>query len=432
MAVLDPVVEGSDCVGIATTALSWPPALSSLLAQSFQLTAAEVEVIAALTSGYNLSEIAQLSDRTAATIRTHVNSIFRKTETHTQLELVRLALGLFEVASQFDPNTSAPKVLDDGSHKHDNIYHSMTLKDGRRLDRMEIGAPRGKPFVLFPGNIGLSRFHPSVEGEMVRRGIKMVVPIRAGYGNSSRAPVGRDIVEVATSDVLELLDFLNVARAPVVCMTSDLQFAVATAKRAPSRISAVISANASWPPIADRQIERLDYFSRFVIKNARSAPRAMTFISLLFFALERRVGTRSFLRTVLKGSAADLQLIEQDDIMDTLVRGSHFVSAPQFKAYQVWAEEVLAFVKDWRADLLHSPVPTVFLTGDQSPWAPLATIDEYRPRCPNLNGLHSKTPARFWRTNIRKSCYVRSGRGCRSAIEKRARLKAGHSLSGWS
>ncbi|MGL4397040.1 MAG: alpha/beta fold hydrolase [Hyphomicrobium sp.] len=382
MAVLDPVFEGSDCVGIATTALSWPPALSSLLSLSFQLTDAEVEVVVSLTNGQSISEIAETSGRTEGTIRTHVSSIFRKTETHTQVELVRLTLALFDVASQFSPHHVAPSVFDDGSHKHENIYLPMTLKDGRRFDRMDIGAPHGRPFLLFPGNIGLSRFHPSVEADMARRGIKMIVPIRAGYGNSSRPPADRDVVDVVASDTIELLEHLKLPRVPIVCMTSDLQFAVTVAKFAPDRISAIISANASWPPIAGNQIDRLDYFSRFVIKNARSAPRAMTFISLLFFALERRVGTRGFLRTVLKGSAADMLLIEQDDIMDTLVRGSHFVSAPQFKAYQVWAEEVLAFVKDWRPDLLNCPVPTVFLTGDQSPWAPLETINEYKSEMP--------------------------------------------------
>lgn len=59
-------------------------------ASRFGLTPRESEVLAALSAGANVAEIADNSQRSASTVRSQLKAIFRKTGAHSQAELLRL------------------------------------------------------------------------------------------------------------------------------------------------------------------------------------------------------------------------------------------------------------------------------------------------------------------------------------------------------
>lgn len=62
------------------------------LQQTFRLTRSEAEVALALAKGYDVAEIAELRRVSPGTLRAQLRSIFAKTETRRQTELVRLLL----------------------------------------------------------------------------------------------------------------------------------------------------------------------------------------------------------------------------------------------------------------------------------------------------------------------------------------------------
>ncbi len=71
--------------------LSWSPEIKEDLLQNlFELTDAEVAVASDLLHGQSLSDIAHTSGRSRETVKYHLNSIFRKTRTRRQGELVSL------------------------------------------------------------------------------------------------------------------------------------------------------------------------------------------------------------------------------------------------------------------------------------------------------------------------------------------------------
>ena len=69
-----------------------PAPQKSTLRQAFGLTDAEVEVALALSCGRDIEEIAQMRGVLPGTIRNQVKSIFAKTNTRRQAELVALLL----------------------------------------------------------------------------------------------------------------------------------------------------------------------------------------------------------------------------------------------------------------------------------------------------------------------------------------------------
>lgn len=62
----------------------------SVMASRYELTAAEAEVTGLLAQGNSPATIAQTTGRTMATVRSHLKTIFMKTGTHRQVELVVL------------------------------------------------------------------------------------------------------------------------------------------------------------------------------------------------------------------------------------------------------------------------------------------------------------------------------------------------------
>jgi DNA-binding CsgD family transcriptional regulator len=85
--------SGSSAQGALVTLhdLSWSPEIKEDLLQNlFELTDAEVAVASDLLHGQSLSDIAHTSGRSRETVKYHLNSIFRKTRTRRQGELVSL------------------------------------------------------------------------------------------------------------------------------------------------------------------------------------------------------------------------------------------------------------------------------------------------------------------------------------------------------
>ncbi len=69
-------------------------ACQELLAEFYGLTPTETKVAVSIANGKSLEEIAEISKNSIHTVRNQLKSIFSKTDTHRQTELVKLILGL--------------------------------------------------------------------------------------------------------------------------------------------------------------------------------------------------------------------------------------------------------------------------------------------------------------------------------------------------
>ncbi len=83
---------------VLSTELVWPEGFEATVQDAFGLTPAEVDIVRGITLGLPVKDIAEARGRSAETVRTQVRSILAKTETHSQSELVRVVLGLMDVA----------------------------------------------------------------------------------------------------------------------------------------------------------------------------------------------------------------------------------------------------------------------------------------------------------------------------------------------
>lgn len=370
-------------VGLITTIVSWPERLTKLVQEVFSLTGAEADVLRELALGQTVKEIAAASDRSEPTIRSHVSALLDKTETRSQVELIRMTLGLLEAV---DPRPGEPSQrLVSLASRPVHTFSTLILEDQRRLDYLVIGHPRGAPFLLMPGGVGTTPFPPRDEQALYQRRLRMIVPVRAGFGASSPLPRDRHVHEVAASDTFALMDHLGIERMPFVTICDDFRIAIELALTAPGRMAAIIGCGAPMPAVTPEHYSRMSKWSRFVSANARYAPRALPYVALTFFSLVRRLGPKRFMQTVMADSPADLRVIEDDEVMAAIARSSEVAVSPHFTAHVAWAAEVAANLSaDWSDKLRACSVPITLFAGHQDPFSPFETVKEYAAALPHI------------------------------------------------
>ncbi len=312
--------ERKQLVLVRTTEFGWPNHLSQSMRDAFQLTPAEVEVVRELAEGLSLREIAKRQKRSIETVKTHLSAALGKTGTRTQAELIRLTLGLMDVVG-----TSAwCEGAVSSSENLDPIpFRTLMTADGRRYDWIEFGDSAGRPCLYLPMDYGLIRWPRQAEMAAVRRGIRVIVPIRAGYGYSSPMPhTSLSYVEATSADLLGLLDHLGIHSSAILPIGADLRFALALAASAPDRITGILGCSTALPVVTVQQYERMGKWHRFILANARYAPQILPFLVKAGFALARRIGKDKFFLAVQAGSPGDMRTFSDPAIREAILLGS--------------------------------------------------------------------------------------------------------------
>lgn len=365
-----------------TSEMGWPKGFSDVLRAAFDLSPAETEVVRALAEGQNLADIAQSRDRSPDTVRAQLKSIMSKTETRSQTELVRLTLSTMELAhSSAEETKDLPESSTGFGTLEPRPFYSIFLPDNRRLDYLILGDPAGKPLVFFPLDYGLVRWPASAEAEAKRRGIKIIVAVRPGYGGSTPVPKGTPHIAQVVDDIDYLLGTLDMTRAPFLTLGGDSFIAMAYFAAYPERMSALIACGGVLPLTRPEQYERMDKWHRFILAGARYTPHLLPFMVKAGFALARRLGKRGFIHAVYGKSKADVATFEIPEVFEAMVCGSEVALSDSHSAHDAFSREVIHHeTTDWSAELagMKGAIPVHFLNGLQDPQVPPGTLADFQ------------------------------------------------------
>lgn len=378
-----PSPQSPGMVLVRTTELGWPKHLSLALHNAFQLTTAEIEVVRSLAEGSSLREIAAGRNRSLSTVRTQISSILSKTETHSQAELVRLTLGLMDVIGTVGEQAD---VLSKLTELTPIPFQSRQTHDGRRADWIEFGDPEGRPCIFLPLDYGMIRWPKRAELAAKQRGIRVIAPVRAGYGYSSALPHSIDNYSAATAaDLAGLMDHLSIKRAAIVALGADIRFAMALATLEPNRINAILGCSAALPVMNARQYERMGKWHRFILANARYAPRILPFLVRSGFALARSIGKERFFQSVNAGSPADMRTFSDPAIRAAILLGSDICLGANHSAHEAFARECIDSETNWAELVRRCSVPVRLLQGAEDPQTPAETVRELMLEFTNLD-----------------------------------------------
>lgn len=383
---VDQEVGGDAQVLAVTSELAWPEGLSTTVREAFGLTEAEVGVLRGLVEGAGIAEIAASRGRSRETVKSQVRAILAKTETRAQAELIRVTLGLMEVVSVTEREASL-KTPRAGSGLRHRPFRSMCSADGRRFDHLVLGDENGRAVLYFPLDYGLIRWPASAEQAAERRGLRIIVPIRPGYGHSTPVRPRSGLLDAVMSDTIALLDHYGVERCPVIALAADSFFAFHIARAYPGRLSAIVNCSTGLPFFNRMQYERMHKWHRFILANARYAPSMLPFMVKAGFSLARRIGKRGFVHAVYGGSPADVQTFEDPEVMEAMLLGSEVCLSDWHSAHEAFAHEKILQQRDWvdwRAIVDACEIPVHIWQGGQDPQTPMATVREMQAEFPRF------------------------------------------------
>lgn len=370
-----------------TSELIWPAEFDSFLETVFGLTKAETQVLRALSECHSVSDIATMRNRSIDTVRAQLKSLMAKTETRSQAELIRLTISTMDIATfTQDAAASAEPAQSKGFQSLEpRPYQSLTLPDGRRFDYLILGDPNGRPCFFGPQDYGLTRWPASAEAEAKRRGLRVIVPVRAGFGHSTALPAGSKLSEMITQDYAHLLDHLGVETCPFLSIGGDVFFSVHFQNRYPERVSAIIACAGILPLTRPEQYERMHKWHRFILAGARYTPHLLPFMVKAGFALARKLGKRRFVHAVYGDSPSDVATFENPEVFEAMVVGSEVSLSKDFTADAAFAAEVIEQERtDWSGAVaqVQGVCPLVFINGMQDPQTPPETLAEFQQDYP--------------------------------------------------
>ncbi|AKS45672.1 DNA-binding transcriptional regulator, CsgD family [Octadecabacter temperatus] len=367
---------------ILSSDIHWPDGFSEMLRAAFDLTPAESQVVRALTEGNTLQQAAEIRGRSVDTIRAQLKSIMAKTETRSQTELVRLTLSTMEIAQFTTQVSEKTRAISQG---YDTLpprpFQTFTLEDGRRMDYLILGDPFGAPLVYSPLDYGLVRWPAKAEVEAARLGIKVIVPVRAGYGKSDPIPKRTPYVPQLCDDLAALMTHVGVEAAPMLTLGGDTHLACQFNQLHEGRVTALIACAGVLPLTRAEQYDRMDKWHRFILAGARYTPHLLPFMVKAGFALAKRLGKYGFLQAVYGKSDADMAAVANQDVFEALVVGSEVCLSETHSAHDAFAREVIAHeTTEWTDSVLalKGSVPVIMMNGLQDPQVPAETLAEFR------------------------------------------------------
>ncbi len=249
-----------------TTEHAWPAEVSRVLDRVFDLAPAEIEVLRLLTAGATVASISKATRRSRGTLRAQIHAILQKTETRNQAEAVRLAMLLIDsMRAETQPRRSLP-----APEPHQRYFR---MPDGRRIEVVSFGAQNGRPVLWMQSFYGRIRLPRSAERELARRGLRVVLPIRSGFGGSDPAPKGRNLFDVAVADIGSVMTQLRISAAPVVAPDDSIRLALMLAQVEPARVRHVFGLGSFFPIRNEDQYRRLFPLARFFRSCARYQPK---------------------------------------------------------------------------------------------------------------------------------------------------------------
>lgn len=373
---------------IVSTQFHWSKEIGALLGNVFQLTIAEQNVVRLLIEGEDTRAIAAKRQTSEGTVRGQIKSIIGKMNLRSQTDIVRLVMTLGEFpkgGNQEDVVELARPGLSKNWLETEvwKPLKSLKVTDSRTLTYHDMGPPGGNPVLFSHMGSCMVRWSRSMIRLTYENNLRVICPVRAGYGHSDKLTPKEDPFEATRHDAELLLDTLEISRLPYVVQGSDFPLAADLIAKRPERISELIGIGASPCLPGGKPIDGSGRWQKFFVSTARNAPHLAQFASKAVMAMCKRIGPEAMLRQLCKESPSDLVLLETEEMRQILVANISLMAGEATNAAQAFALEYIAFQEDWSDRLLATRnIPVQLFLAEEDPTLDLGLIPKFQAAYP--------------------------------------------------
>jgi len=365
--VLDPV-ERPGMVAVRVMELVWTEALNKLLSDSFDFTNAEIDVAKHFLSKRDLAEIAEIRTTSLLTVRKQLWSIFAKTETNSQVDLIRLLATLSA--------HMARQIVGVESPWRDPLDREETFVDpstGRTIAYTWAGDPNGKPALLSHGLTTGYLWQQSAMDMLEQGGVKLFLISRPGFGNSDPSPVS-SALQANAGTILALERHLGIDNWVAVGQGTGTLPLFRAAGSSSSAISTIVSVGTYLPIVKGDRFEKLPPTRRLSMRLAQASPILADFSCRLFYRTMRAEGPDFIVRALYNKGGADAQYAKTPDCIAFMRTAYSMLCTHHHKAV---ASDLQMLVDDRTNDFEKCECFVQFVHGDNDPANPIEPIREF-------------------------------------------------------
>lgn len=346
--------------------VNWSDRAETLLARSFGLSPAELDLVRNLMSGRSLRQIAEETNRSEHTVRNQSKSVLAKTGSPSQADLIRLVAVL---CRDLDESNGLGAQVGFGGRRR-----RLRSADGLDFDTFEFGSANGQPVLFLHGMLESLAVLSLIAPELQRRGLRVIAPIRAGYGHS--APMARSEkafdMSLAQADAIWAEEDLG----PVVVIghMAGGMHAFCLASRRPDKVSGVISVAGGMPHRSLSQFRSMAPRQRIVAYTARLAPMLLPTILRAGIAQIDSHMVTDFATALYAEGSCDYRTMQRRGLRDLLCEAYRF---SVLQGHMGFLGDAYFAVRDWGDYMRDLSCPVRFIHGAEDPAIPTDTLPPF-------------------------------------------------------
>ncbi|MEZ5926131.1 MAG: alpha/beta hydrolase [Hyphomicrobiaceae bacterium] len=331
---------------------AWVPAAGAALSEAFGLTDAEVEIARLLYVHGDLSLVAADRSVSVRTARLQLSSVFAKTATSGQTELMRLLVLLNARLTDRPERRSLSWSDPFGREK------IIRRPDGRRLAYTWMGHADGTP-AMFVHGIGNGFLYPDVfVSTLVERRVKLFVLERPGCGNSDPDPRQGPCEDLAQS-INTLCAALGLKSVTVTAIHAGV-IAVARAARQPGSAISGIVALGRFLPYTPELLDKVPKPVRTLTWLSLHAPWATDIIGRYAWSALHQYGVDWYIERAYREMSFDYASTKSHEVTALIRNASAFTF---LQGPEVFFRDMVIRKTDIRDDLAALDIPFHWLLG---------------------------------------------------------------------
>ena len=354
--------------------LNWSQPVRHALAGSFRLTPRELDLVEALASGADLAQIGQRSGRSLNTLRAQLKSVFQKTRTGSQAELMRLVAALILFAPGAEAAAVAADYIPDAGQ-----VQMIPGFDGQPVPVHFIGPEDGQPVIFIHGMLDGISVTRHIGRALTSAGLRLIAPVRRNFGQAVPDPHLREAPEIFARELEAICAALGLRKVLLMGHMAGVIPAFAAACRLSAqhggpRVTGVLNISGGVPIRSLRQFAVMSPRQRAVAYTARFAPALLPAILRVGIAQIDGKDADAFMAALYPEGSRDRQIATDPEIAATIIDGYRFSVAQGEQAFRIDSWHV---TRDWSPLVAACPVPIRLIHGVLDPVVRIETVRDF-------------------------------------------------------
>ncbi|SDD95417.1 alpha/beta fold hydrolase [Ruegeria marina] len=352
----------------------WTPAAERMLVASFGLSPAEVDIVRNLMDGRSLKEIAEKSRKSEHTVRNQTKSVLAKTGAPGQVDLIRLVAFLIDRGNQLS-TAGHPGAVDLRNEV-------LEMRTGLKMQLYQCGAPDGHPVIYLHGMLDGMAPLEYLKPRFHQRGLRVLAPVRPGYGRSDPVSDPMANLEVMSEHVLELIDRFGLKRVAILGhMAGSVQGHVVCAG-GDARIRGMVAVAGCGPILRREHYAGMARRQRIMAYTARWAPNLLPFFVRAGISLIDSENVQTFMDALYPPDSHERAVVDRLHLSELMHAGYRFAAQSGTDGF---VSDSRVMVSDWFSALPQTGKPVIQLHGALDPVVPVNAVQEFTAKRTNVS-----------------------------------------------